>query len=142
LLESWSVMPDPDRDGAGLEEHESAPQLVLAAGATFRGVLALPGPARIDGRVAGEVIAGGPLWIGETGEIEADLEAESVVVAGRVSGSVRAGIRIEVRPSGTIQGGLEAPRIVLAEGSVVNGHCHSGDSNGAAKSGPERRVSP
>ncbi len=115
---------------------EETPTLepVLGTGMVFRGVLALPGPARIDGCVAGEVIAGGPLWIGETGEVEADLEAESIVVEGRVAGRVRAATRIEVRSSATVRGGLEAPRIVLAEGSVVNGHCNSGDSSETAGS--------
>ena len=129
------MTPEAESDGAALGDLAPAPKPVLAAGAAFRGVLALPGPARIDGRVAGEVIAGGPLWIGETGEVEADLDAESIVVAGRVAGRVRATTRIEVRASGTVRGRLEAPRIVLAEGSVVNGHCHSGDSRGPAESG-------
>jgi cytoskeletal protein CcmA (bactofilin family) len=123
------VTPEADSEAASLGELDPAPRPVLTEGAAFRGVLALAGPARIDGRVAGEVIAGGPLWIGETGEVEADLEAESIVVAGRVAGRVRATSRIEVRPSGMVRGSLEAPRIVLAEGSVVNGHCHSGDSS-------------
>lgn len=129
------MTPEADSKGAAPGEPAPAPRPVLAAGAAFRGVLALPGPARIDGRVTGEVIAGGPLWIGETGEVEADLEAESIVVAGRVAGRVRASTRIEVRPSGTVRGDLAAPRIVLAEGSVVNGHCQSGDSSQAAESG-------
>jgi cytoskeletal protein CcmA (bactofilin family) len=128
------VTPEADPEAMELGEIAPTPEPVLGAGAVFQGVLALPGPARIDGRVAGEVIAGGPLWIGESGEVEADLEAESIVVAGRVAGRVRATARIEVRPTGTVRGGLEAPRIVLAEGSVVNGHCHSGDSSEPAGS--------
>ena len=51
----------------------------------------------------------------------------TIVVAGRVQGRLRASARIEVLPTGEVRGALEAPRIVLAEGSVVNGPCHSGD---------------
>ena len=127
---------EADRDLVAGHESASTPAPVLGVGAVFRGVLALPGPARIDGCLAGEVIAGGPLWIGPNGEIEADLEAESIVVEGRVTGRVRAITRIEVRASGSVRGELEAPRIVLAEGSVVNGPCHSGDQRGAAEGGP------
>jgi cytoskeletal protein CcmA (bactofilin family) len=128
------VTPEADRNGIEMGERHPIPEPVLVTGTVFRGVLALPGPARIDGRVTGEVIAGGPLWIGETGEVEADLDAESIVVEGRVEGRVRATTRIEVRSSATVRGGLEAPRIVLAEGSVVNGHCNSGDSSETAGS--------
>ena len=56
----------------------AAPEPVLRAGMEFRGLLVLSGPARIDGRVCGEVIAGGPLWIGETGVVEADLEGDDL----------------------------------------------------------------
>jgi cytoskeletal protein CcmA (bactofilin family) len=113
-------------DVAGAAVRSQAPAPVLAAGMEFCGILVLPGPARIDGRVRGEVIAGGPLWIGETGVIEADLEGDRVVVAGRVEGDVTATSRIEVRSSATVLGGLWAPRLVLAEGSTVNGPCRCG----------------
>jgi cytoskeletal protein CcmA (bactofilin family) len=119
----------PER-GAALAK----PRPVLAAGTEFRGVVALPGPASIDGTVRGEVVTGGPLWVGETGLIEADLEAESVVVAGRVIGDVRARVRIELRPTAAVQGGLEAPSVVFAEGSVVDGWCRTG----AASDAPDR----
>jgi cytoskeletal protein CcmA (bactofilin family) len=94
----------------------------------FRGILVLPGPARIDGSVRGEVIAGGPLWIGETGVVEADLEGDTVVVAGRVNGWITAFSRIELQPSAVVQGGLRSPRLVLAEGSQVNGPCCCGEA--------------
>jgi cytoskeletal protein CcmA (bactofilin family) len=104
------------------------PAPVLAAGMEFCGVLVLPGPARIEGRVRGEVLAGGPLWIGETGVVEADLEGDVIVVAGRVEGDVTATSRIEVRSTATVLGGLWAPRLVLAEGSTVNGPCCCGNA--------------
>jgi cytoskeletal protein CcmA (bactofilin family) len=94
----------------------------------FCGILVLPGPARIDGWVRGEVIAGGPLWIGETGVVEADLEGGTVVVAGRVEGRITALSRIELRPTAAVQGGLCSPRLVLAEGSQVNGPCRCGEA--------------
>jgi cytoskeletal protein CcmA (bactofilin family) len=93
----------------------------------FCGILVLPGPARIDGCVRGEVIAGGSLWIGETGVVEADLEGDTVVVAGRVNGQITAVSRIELQHTATVQGALRAPRLVLAEGSQVNGPCSCGE---------------
>ena len=106
----------------------TAPESVLRAGMEFCGILVLPGPARIDGRVRGEVIAGGSLWIGETGVVEADLEGDTVVVAGRVKGRITALSRIELQPTAAVQGGLRSPRLVLAEGSQVNGPCRCGEA--------------
>ena len=105
----------------------AAPEPVLRAGMEFCGILVLPGPARIDGCVRGEVIAeGGALWIGETGVVEADLEGDTVVVAGRVNGQITAASRIDLQPTATVQGGLHTPRLALAEGSQVNGPCRCG----------------
>ena len=106
----------------------AAPEPVLRAGMEFRGLLVLPGPARIDGRVCGEVIAGGPLWIGETGVVEADLEGDTIVVAGRVKGRISAASRIELQPTAAVQGGLNTPRLALAEGSQVTGPCSCGEA--------------
>ena len=104
-----------------------APDPVLRAGMEFCGILVLPGSARIDGRVRGEVIAGGSLWIGETGVVEADLEGDAVVVAGRVEGRITALSRIELQPTAAVQGGLWSPLLTLAEGSQVDGPCRCGE---------------
>lgn len=99
---------------------------VLAPGTAFDGILVLPGPARIEGRVRGDVLAGGPVWVGASGVVEADLEADVVVVEGRVDGDVRARSRIELGPRAVVSGDLEAPRLTMAEGSRVNGRCRCG----------------
>lgn len=112
-----------------------APVLV-PAGAEFEGVVVVPDPGRIEGRVRGEVVAEGAIWIGERGVVEADLDGDSIVVAGRVEGDVRARVRIELLPTARVDGSLEAPSLVLAEGSRVNGACRSGDAAARGCTGP------
>ncbi|MDH3520115.1 MAG: polymer-forming cytoskeletal protein [Myxococcales bacterium] len=116
---------------------DQAPEAILKPGMEFCGVLVLPGPGRIDGCVRGEIIAGGPLWIGEAGEVEADLEGDVVIVAGRVKGDVRASERIELRATARVEGGLWAPRVALAEGSSVNGPCVCGSAPPARPAAPK-----
>lgn len=100
----------------------------LPEGAVFEGLLVLPGPARIDGRVRGEVLAASDVWIGPTGQIEADLEVRAIVIEGRVEGDVAAAERIELRGAARIQGNVSAPRLVIADGCVVDGLCAAGAS--------------
>ncbi len=71
-----------------------APEPAIAPNAEFKGLLHLRGPARIDGRIDGEVIAAGTVWIGETGRVRARVEAEEVVVAGELEGEVRAFLQV------------------------------------------------
>ena len=108
------------------------PAPILRQGKQFRGVLALRQPARIDGRLRGEVISSGPLWIGESGRVEARVEADELVVAGRLEGSAEAR-RIELLASARVRAELVTPRLVLAEGCVLEGSCRSdGDGERAA----------
>ena len=106
----------------------ASPPVQLAAGASFEGVLVLPGPGRIDGRVRGEVIARDDVWVGPAGVVEAHLDGRTVVIEGRVEGDVRARSRIELRAGGQVRGHLRAPRLCMADGSVVDGSCRTDEA--------------
>ncbi len=112
-----------------------APEPIVAANAEFAGLLHLCGPARIDGRIEGEVIAAGMVWIGETGCVRARVEAVEVVVAGELEGEVRASEKVELLATARVTAALYAPRLVLAEGSFFEGRCHTG--SGGRPVGPE-----
>jgi len=120
-------MVEPGEGGPG--------EVALAEGMRFEGLLVLPKAARIDGRVGGEVCAGAAVWVGASGVVEADLEAESVVIEGRVEGDVRAWDRVELGPAAVVIGDIAAPRLVIAEGARVEGRCHCGAAPPASESG-------
>jgi cytoskeletal protein CcmA (bactofilin family) len=111
---------------------DGGPQPVLLEGMSFEGLLVLPQAARIDGRVRGEVLAGAAVWVGPTGVVEADLEADAVVVEGRVDGHVRARSSIELGSGAVVRGDLVAPRLAMAEGARVDGHCWCGSAPAAS----------
>ena len=89
---------------------------------SFEGLLVLPKPARIDGRVAGTVMAGSSVWVGASGVVEAD----TIVVEGNVRGDLRARSSIELGPEAVVSGDLTGPRVVVAEGACVNGRVRVG----------------
>ncbi len=124
-------MPDPD----GRAEVDGPP-VVVAVGSEFSGLLALHTAGRIEGRVQGRIVAQDALWIAETAEVEADVEAGRLVVAGSVQGELHARERIELRATARVRGGLHAPRLVLEEGSVLNGPCQSGTAAPGSGSEP------
>ena len=102
--------------------------VVLEPGQHFEGVLAIRGPARIEGQLRGRIVGPGPLWIASSGHVEADLELESVIVAGSVRGDIRASARIELLASASVEGDLEAPTLLVAEGCYWNGRSRTGMS--------------
>ena len=110
-----------------MAEASPPPRLpVLPEGAVFDGLLVLPGPARIDGGVRGEILAASDLWVGPTGRVHADLEVRSIVIEGRIEGDVSASERIELRGAGQIRGSLRSPRLVVADGCRIDGSCSTG----------------
>lgn len=119
------------------EDHDAEIEVVLGEGMIFEGLLVLPRASRIDGRVRGDVLALGPVRVGESGVVEADLEAERVAVDGRVEGNLRAHRAIELGPAAVVLGDLEAPTLEMAEGARVDGRCLCGvDARRASTASP------
>jgi cytoskeletal protein CcmA (bactofilin family) len=106
------------------------PESVLPPGSEFEGLVSLVRAGRIEGRVRGEIVACGALWIAETARVEGRIEAEEVVISGEVTGEVRARDRIELRPTARVRAALEAPRLVAAEGCFLEGPCAAGEGVG------------
>lgn len=109
---------------------------LLRAGARFEGLLVLHGTARIDGSVRGRVLGAEILHIGESGCVEARIEAQEVVVAGRIEGDVTASRRVELLPTARVRGRLQAPRLALADGCSFDGPCQAGETPGAGGKEP------
>ena len=92
----------------------------------FQGLLVLPKAGRIDGRVSGAVLAGASVYVGPTGVVEADLEADAISVEGRVHGNLYARTSIELGPAAVVTGDLLGPRMRIAEGARIDGRCRVG----------------
>lgn len=104
------------------------PRAVVHCGAEFDGLLVIQGEVRVDGRVRGEILGAAVLEIGETGEVEASIEADEVLVAGSFRGEIRAHRRVELRATARVRGSIETPRLVLEEGSLLDGRCRAGSA--------------
>ena len=95
----------------------------LGRGTTFEGKMTFEGMFRLDGRFDGEIYAGDSLIIGETGEVNAQINVNSLIVNGTLSGSVTAGTRVEIYPPGKVLGDVNTPVLVISEGAIFEGSC-------------------
>ena len=75
----------------------------------------------IDGRIKGAVRLNGDILIGNAGIVEAEIEAENVVIQGQVKGNVTARQQLEIWPSGKLLGDCTARSIDIKEGAVFEG---------------------
>ena len=111
--------PPPQQSTAGLVGY-------LYKGSRVNGQLSFQGPARIDGKVDGEIHCQGTLTIGEDAEVKANITGQVVVIRGKVEGNVTAKERIELLAPARLIGNINAPRLIITEGVVFDGDCSMG----------------
>lgn len=104
----------------------------LGEGTVISGEIRFPEILRVDGKVTGKLFSEKELVVGETGEVEAEIEVGTLSVSGRVSGTIRVKERITIHPRGRVQGELilEKPGLIIEEGGVFEGNI---DMNTARK---------
>jgi cytoskeletal protein CcmA (bactofilin family) len=95
----------------------------LGRGTTFEGKLLFEGLMRIDGKCRGEILSGDSLVIGDTGEVDAQINVGNLTVNGKLTGKVIATSHIEIAPPGEIRGDIETFSLVVREGAVFQGNC-------------------
>jgi cytoskeletal protein CcmA (bactofilin family) len=89
----------------------------------FQGVISATGTVRIDGEFKGEIKAKGDLVIGESGRVEATVEARNVLVAGHLSGNIAAQGKVDLAPSAKLYGDMKVKNLLIEEGAVFKGNC-------------------
>ena len=90
-------------------------------GSEFEGKLCFKDTVRIDGHFKGEISSQNTLIVGETGEVDANIESQTVVISGSVVGDVVARRQLVVHKTGRLQGNVETESLVIEEGAQVNG---------------------
>ena len=102
---------------------ESLNETFLGRDASFKGELSFGGTLCIDGKFEGQISTNGTLIISKTGEIKANIEAETVICEGLVKGNIVASKRVELRPNSNIVGNIQSPSLNIEVGAKLDGKC-------------------
>ncbi|HVP28622.1 MAG TPA: polymer-forming cytoskeletal protein [Myxococcota bacterium] len=104
---------------------DSTPMASLSAfidqGTEFEGRLTFRDTVRIDGRFVGEITSENTLIVGETGEVEAEVDSQVVIVGGTVVGPVKARRRLVLHKTARLEGDVEVGSLAIEDGAVLNG---------------------
>ncbi len=103
------------------DAHRDKVETIIGKGSKFDGKLYITGSLRVEGRVEGEVKAGGDVFVGEEGLIVASMQARNVVIAGEVQGNVDALEKLEIVPSGKLFGDIVISKLVIEDGATFKG---------------------
>jgi len=96
---------------------------IVGKDTVFTGTLDVKGSLRVDGQVKGKIICSDCVTVGASGFVEADIEADTTVVAGRMHGNVVAREKIELQAKCEMEGDMKAKSLVIEQGALFCGAC-------------------
>lgn len=105
----------------------SEQETIIAQGVRVEGDFVSQGPVVIDGEVAGSVKTTQSLRVGDNARIEADVVAQSAIIAGQVFGKIQVQDRLELHERSVVQGDIEASVFSVAAGAQINGTVTMGE---------------
>jgi cytoskeletal protein CcmA (bactofilin family) len=105
-------------DSAGSERHG---QSILHEGVSVQGEVEVPGNLRVDGHLKGKISVSACLTIGATGNLEAEIEVNDLLVMGTIVGTVRARGRVELKRGSRVLGDIVSSALVIEDGGFFRG---------------------
>jgi len=99
---------------------------IISADLIVRGTLFSAGDVQVDGKVDGDIRAGG-LVIGEKAVITGDVYAEEAVIRGRVEGGISAR-KVQLAATCHVQGNILHEALSVEIGAYFDGNCRHSDN--------------
>lgn len=94
----------------------------IGRGIEVKGDITFADRLQVDGKTIGKLTSdSGTLIIGESGQIEAQIDVGVCVVHGSVQGNLIARSKLEIRRTGRVHGDVITPVLLVEEGAVFNG---------------------
>ncbi len=90
---------------------------------SFEGKLIFEGTVRIDGKFQGEIHTDDVVIIGETAEVNAEIDAGEIIISGTVRGNVYAKNNLELLAPAKVYGNILTPKLTIQEGVIFDGTC-------------------
>ena len=116
---------DPQPDPQDMEEINAIASGQLTAlldqGASFEGKLTFEGTVRIGGNFKGEIFTKDTLVVNPGALVEAQIEADLVIISGHVIGNVFARRRVIMHPPAIFKGTVTSPSLRIDEGVMFEG---------------------
>lgn len=76
----------------------------------------------IDGHIEGNVnLKGHNVIIGKSGRVQANIDANNIVVEGELNGDMNGEEKVIIRESGNVHGNIISPRVTLEDGAMFKG---------------------
>ncbi len=93
----------------------------IGKGTVIEGHIRTDSSIRIDGKIKGSLSCKNTLTIGESGEIEGDIDASNAIVGGKIKGKVTIKEKLVLEARSSLVGELKAKKLIIDEGAIFDG---------------------
>lgn len=94
---------------------------ILDQGASFDGKLTFEGTVQVGGQFKGEIFTKDILIVNQGAHVEAQIEADTIIISGHVEGNLFARRRVIMHPPAIFKGTVTTPSLRIDEGVVFEG---------------------
>lgn len=94
---------------------------IIEDGCRFEGNLSFNGVVRIAGIVTGSIFSNDTLIISEGAVVNADINANIILVSGTLKGNIKATSRVEIKKPARFEGTITSPSLIVEEGVIFHG---------------------
>lgn len=113
-----------------------AAETVVGATVKIEGDLVSEGDIKVDGMVAGKIKTSKNLYVGPMAKIEADVEANSAILAGAVKGEIKIKESLLIQETAKVSGNVTCTRLAIMEGANFSGNCNMPEAEEGLAQGP------
>jgi cytoskeletal protein CcmA (bactofilin family) len=113
---------------------------IISSGVVIEGKLSSKGNVRVDGTVKGDVNVNGSVTVGESGDINGEINADIITVGGKIIGKLNAKEKVVLEAKAVLKGDLVTKILVVEAGAKFDGNSKMGE--GGSSSMPKPNVPP
>ena len=135
LSSGLSMLSEPG-EGTARRQPSGVPS-IISADLTIEGNLVSHGDLQVDGTVKGD-IRSRTLTLGEMGQVQGAIDAETVRICGEVDGEVRAAT-VMVTKTAKVRGDIVHDSLAIEAGAFIDGHCRRDVTGATAVSSPDSK---
>ena len=104
-----------------MQSKEGDISAIIGDGCKFEGNLSFNGVAHIAGIVNGSVFSNDTVIVSEGAVINADINANVILISGIVKGNIKASSRVEIIKPARFEGTITTPSLIVEEGVIFHG---------------------
>ncbi len=103
--------------------HPQKVDTLLGVNANLEGNIHSLGTVRVDGKVKGDLIIEGDVYIGESSVVTGNIHADNIYISGTVEGNIRTAGMLKLLSTAKLYGDIEIASFVSDEGGIFQGKC-------------------